>query len=139
MVLSRLVPFVVGLVEVLVAGRILWWYTTHEVVALSTEEKGAEDLGENVCRIQFCGNTFKMDKVLFNPLTQDVVLNVNVASARGRFPCVGHTRASIIVFVRNSGRLLWDSKIPKNTAAEEEEAARFWWTFWGLPTWAPPF
>ena len=54
-------PFVVGLVELLVAGRILGWYATHEVVAVSTEEKGAEDLGENICRIQFYGNTFKVD------------------------------------------------------------------------------
>ena len=74
-------PFVVGLVELLVAGRVLRRDATHEVVAMSTEEKGAEDLGENVGRIQLRGDTFKMDKVLFYPLTQDVVLDVNVASA----------------------------------------------------------
>ena len=65
--------------ELLVASRILGWYSTHELVAVTTKQKRAKDLDEYIGGVGRRSNTFEPDEVLFHPLAEDMIFNVDVA------------------------------------------------------------
>ena len=83
----------------LVARGVLWWHMTHDVVGVAMEKLWAELFGEVVGHIEGGVDSFELDEVAFDPLTDDVVFNVDVTGTVGRFLGVSHSRACVIVFV----------------------------------------
>ena len=54
---------------------------THKVVVVTKEQKRAEDLGEYVVSVERRSNTLQADEVLFHPLAEDMIFNVDVVGA----------------------------------------------------------
>jgi hypothetical protein len=76
-----------------------------------------------VHNIHGCINPFQEDKILFHPLAKSKMLDVNVSSLTSRFLRVGHSRASIIVFVCDGGSFLWNVEVPQNATDKEAHSA----------------
>ena len=67
--------------ELLVTSRILGWYSTHKIVTVTTKQKRAKDLGEYIGGVERRSDAFEQDEVLFHPLAEDMIFNVDVAGA----------------------------------------------------------
>ncbi len=61
-----------------------------------------------------CVDSFKVDKVAFYPVTKGKVLDVDMPSPCGRFLCISHCRAPIVVLVCDGGGFLRDVKVPED-------------------------
>jgi hypothetical protein len=61
-----------------------------------------------VRNIDGCINLFQEDKILFYPFAKSKILDVDVSSPTSRLLRIGHSRASVIVFVCDSGSFLWN-------------------------------
>ncbi len=69
-----------------------------------------------VRNIDGCIDPFQEDKILFYPFAKSKILDVDVSSTTGRFLSIGHSRASVVVFVCDCGSFLWNVEVPQNTA-----------------------
>ena len=54
---------------------------THDIVVVTTEQKRSKDLGEDIGGVERRSDTFEPDEVLFHPLAEDMIFNVDVAGA----------------------------------------------------------
>ena len=85
---------------------------SEERVRVSVEEDLWKRFREVVGDINGGVNAFQVDEIALDPITKGKVFDVNVLCPSGRFLCVAHRQASVVVLRSDSGGFLWDVEIP---------------------------
>ena len=84
------------------------------------DQQTAKLFSEVVGEVQLGCDTFGLDEVPFDPLTEDVVFEAHVADAACRLFQIPPSRTCIIILIRDQGRALWDTQVPHHTPYKEE-------------------
>jgi hypothetical protein len=66
---------------------------------------------------------FQVDKVVFNPIAQCKIFDINMLDASCRLLGIAYGCTPIVIFVCNGCSLLWDVEVPKDAADKERHAA----------------
>ncbi len=83
---------------------------------MSMKENAGKSFCEVVRWVNGSANALENDEVPLDPITQREVFYVNVMRAWSGLLCIAHQCTTIVVFVSHGRCLLWNVKIPKNTA-----------------------
>jgi len=89
---------------------------TKKVVHMAVEQHRDKLLGEMICHVQGGVNPLELEKVTFDLLAENIVINVHVSSMRSGFLSIGHCCTGVVTLVQYGGGILWDAKVPHNTA-----------------------